>query len=442
MVRDTILKTRLSVATTLSIAVSTVSAPDARAAGFALKEQSATAQGNAFAGAATEAADASYMFFNPAALGRLERMEATASVTYISPTSKLKRANASSATGVPFTGSGDANDIGEGGMIPALYGVAPLNDDWRIGIAITAPFGLKTEYDGGWVGRYHGVMSELQSVNINPVVSYNPTPWLSVAGGLQVQYMKAKLTNAVDFGTISGLGAGAFDGFADLKGDDIAYGYNLGAIAEPVEGSRFGIAYRSSVNHTLRGDVDFDVPAVLQPALGATFAHTNIDADFKSPASVTMGIAQDVTDKLTLMAGATWTKWSNFDELRIEFQSDLPDNVTEEKWDDQWSFAVGATYKANDQLTLRAGGAFDQKALDTEYRTPRIPDNDRFWLSTGMSYDYTDSVSVSLGYTHIFVQDANIRLKATDPGNGTRGNLDARYDSDIDLIALSGTFRF
>ena len=43
---------------------------DALASGFNLKEQSAAAQGNAFAGATAGAEDISYSFFNPAGLTR------------------------------------------------------------------------------------------------------------------------------------------------------------------------------------------------------------------------------------------------------------------------------------------------------------------------------------------------------------------------------------
>ena len=416
----------------------------AMGAGFALKEQSATAQGNAFAGTATEATDASYMFFNPAALGRMKQPQGTASLTYISPTSKLEHATGSAADTTPFGGSDSAGDIGADGVIPSIYGAAAIDSRWRVGLAVTVPFALKTEYDRDWVGRYHGVQSEVTAINVNPVVAFNPVSWLSVAGGVQMQHMHARLTNAVDFALISGAApAGNLDGFADLDGNDFAFGFNLGMIAEPVEGTRLGIAYRSSVDHTLDGDIDFDIPAPLAgSAIEAAFTNTDAEADFKTPASLTFGAAHDITDDITIMGGATWTQWSNFDELRVKMENGLPDNVTEEEWDDQWYLAAGAAWRVTDRLTLRAGVAYDQKALDTKYRTPRIPDNDRYWISTGATFEPMENISISAGYTHIFIDDSRVRLEAGDPGNATRGNLAARYDSDIDIIAISGSLHF
>ncbi len=74
----------------------------------------------------------------------------------------------------------------------------------------------------------------------------------------------------VDFGTIGyslhipGLLPQANDGFAELEGDSWGIGYNLGLLYEFSKNTRAGIAYRSRIEHTLDGDVDFSkVPAPL-----------------------------------------------------------------------------------------------------------------------------------------------------------------------------------
>ena len=415
------------------------------AAGFAIKEQSATALGNAFAGAAVEAEDASFMYFNPATVGRLDGYNTTVSFSYISPTSEFDNAVGSAADTTPLGGTAAAHDVGAGGLLPTIHGTAQLDDQWRIGLGVSVPYALETEYERDWVGRYHGVQSSVTGVNVNPVVAYNPVPWLSVAGGIQVQYLDARLTNAVDFATISGAApAGTLDGFADVTGDDLAWGYNLGIIAEPMEGTRFGAAYRSAVDHRLKGDVDFDVPAPLVPTpIGLAFADGGVKADVETPATLNLGVSHDVNEDLTLMAGATWTEWSSFEEVRIEFDSGLlPDNVTEENWDNQWFLAAGATWRASENLSLRFGAAFDQKSMKERFRTPRIPDNDRYWLSVGASWEPTEGVSLSFGYTHIFVEDSDVRLTAADVGNLTRGNLSASYEGDVDIVAIGASVRF
>lgn len=422
------------------------------AAGFALKEQSGTALGNAFAGASSAAEDPSYMFFNPATVGRMDGVQGNVTAALISPTSELKSAAYSqplNPAGSVVTGDSQLGDIGKGEIVPAIYATAQINEQLRLGLGINVPFGLETEYDEGWVGRYHGVKSRVLTVNVNPVVAFNPVPELSLAAGLQVQYVEAELTNAVDFATIAtGQGAGPFpagslDGFAQVEGDDVALGFTLGALAEPVPGTRIGVGYRSKIDHTVNGPGDFTVPAALAGgAIGAVFTDTDIQASVELPAMLNFGISQDIGEKFTLMAEAQWTEWSSFDELIIEFENSVPNSVTEEDWDDQWFFALGGTYRPAPGWAVRLGAAYDQKPLNARTRTPRIPDNDRIWAAAGVEYAPNDMFSVGLNYTHIFIDDSEVRLLATDTGNGSRGNLDAEYEAAIDIIALNARIRF
>ena len=427
-------------------------AGEALAAGFALKEQSSTAMANAFAGASSAAEDPSYMFFNPATVGRLKGVQGQISVSYIAPTSELKNAEYDqplNPAGNVVTGATDDDDFGENEAVPAIYATAQINEQLFLGLGVNVPFGLETEYAKGWVGRYHAVKSRVLSINVNPVVAFNPIPQATIAAGLQMQYIEAELTNAVDFATIAtGQGAGPFpagsqDGFAQVEGDDVAFGFTLGALAEPVPGTKLGIGFRSQIDHNLKGDSDFTVPAALQGgAIGATFTDTDVEAGIDTPAMLNLGISQDFGEKLTLMAEAQWTQWSTFDELVIEFDNQVPDSVTEEDWDDQWFFALGATYRLNDAWTFRTGVAYDEKPLNTRTRTPRIPDNNRYWVAAGIEYAPNDLVSFNLGYTHIFVEDSDVRLRATDPGNASRGDLNAEYESSIDIVAVGARIRF
>lgn len=426
--------------------------PIALGAGFALKEQSGTALGNAFAGASSAAEDPSYMFFNPATVGRMDGVQGVVTSAYISPTSELKDAEYNqplNPAGSVVMGSTSLNDIGDDALVPAIYATAQVHDQIRLGLGVNVPYGLSTSHDDDWVGRYHAIDSEVFSLNFNPVVAYNPVPEVSVAAGLQIQYLEADLSNAIDFATIAtGAGAGPFpagalDGKGEVDGDDIAYGFTLGLLAEPIDGTKIGVGYRSKIDHTLNGDADFDVPQALAGTpVGLTFQDTSATASVETPAMLNLGISQDVGDKLTLMLEGQWTQWSSFDELRIQFDNTVPDSITEEDWDDQWFVAVGATYRPTPAWALRFGTAYDQKPLDTNRRTPRIPDNDRFWLAFGVDYNPNEWLSFNAGYTHLFVQDADVRLRAEDPGNAARGDLDAEYEANVDIFALSAVVRW
>jgi len=442
--------TKIAVAAFLaSIAIST----PVLAAGFAIKQQSATAQGNAFAGATAGAESPSYMFFNPAALGRFDRssiqVEASAVVTEL----KLRDSSATTTAGVPIGGSTRDDDAGDDAVLPSVYALLVPNDALRFGLGINVPFGLGSEYANNWVGRYHTLKSNFKSININPAVAYRATEWLTLAAGLQFQWSEAELVNSIDFGTI-GAAAGVpgavpteQDGRGKVTGDGWAYGYNFGALADLRPGTRVGVAYRSSLDTTLKGDSRFrlddaGVGAAIRAGTGA-FVDGDAETDVKLPPMLSFGIHQDVNEKLAVMAEAQWTGWSTFDELVIDFDNAAqPNSVTEFDWHDAWFFALGATYKPDERWTLRVGGAFDQTPTRNRYRTPRVPDTDRYWLAAGIGWQIQENLSLDLAYTHVFFDDADVRLRGTDPGNAARGNLDARYQNNIDIVSLAVKWRF
>jgi long-chain fatty acid transport protein len=178
---------------------------------------------------------------------------------------------------------------------------------------------------------------------------------------------------------------------------------------------------------------------------GATGAFRNVDAEtsLDLPPMVNFGIHQDIGDKFAVMAEAQWTGWSTFDNLVIEFDNPAqPDNVTQFEWDDVWFFAVGGTWKPTERLTFRVGAAYDETPTKTRYRTPRIPDSDRYWLSAGVGWQVSERFSLDLAYTHVFFDDARVRLRGTDEGNALRGDLNAEYQNAIDVVSLAAKWRF
>ncbi len=425
----------------------------AEASGFALREQSATALGNAFAGATAGADDLTYMFFNPATLGRLDGHGVALSLSYARPEIELESASATTVLGTPIPGRDRDDDIGEDALIPALYAMVPFGEQVRLGLGINSPFGLETAYSDEWVGRYHAVESELGTVNINPALAVKLTNWMSVGFGAQIQYADGELTRAIDFGTIgafsgiSGAVPGGQDGFIRLQGDDWAYGYNAGVLIEPVKGTRLGIAYRSEIDHRLEGDADFSgddagVAAALRGATGA-FQDTDAELEVTTPATLSFGIHQDIGQRFAVMAEAQWTDWSSFEQLRAEFENPAqPDNVSEERWDDSWFFALGATWRPISSLTFRTGIAYDESPANDRFRDPRVPDENRYWAAFGLSWKPRPWLGLDLGYTHIWVTDSRVALSANDPDGTFRGDLTAEYDNSIDVVTAGLRLRF
>lgn len=427
------------------------------AAGFAIREQSSVAQGNAFAGATAGAEDISYMFFNPAALARFDDYEGHTSLSYIIPEAKFKDGEATTIEGTEISGTDNSGDIGDDALVPALYLAAPVGEGVQFGLGITAPFGLVTDNEDGWIGRYHALRSDLKTIDINPTLAIQASPYLSFGLGFRAQYADLELTNAVDFGTIGALSGNADlaaisqpteqDGEASVELDDWGFGFNLGFLIHPTEETRFGIAYRSAIDHDARGDAEFDlgdsgVGAAISQASGQ-FVDTGASLDVSTPARLSIGGYHELTDKFAIMGEVAWTDWSTFDELRVQFDNEAQaDSVTEEEWEDSYFFALGASYRLQPNLTLRGGIAYDESPIPDEFRTPRVAGNDRYWLSVGGDYQPMSGLSLSLSYTHIFVDDGDLDLQATDEGNTFRGDLSGSYENQIDIITVSGTIHF
>jgi len=205
-----------------------------QAAGFAIKNQSSLALGNAFAGATAGAENVSYMFFNPAGLTRHEGYHLDLDASFVAPKATFKNGAGSTVLGSSIGGRKNQGDVAENALVPSIYAMFPIGNAWRAGIGVNAPFGQTTDYDADWVGRYHALRSELSTININPALAFRVNSFLSIGAGAQIQYIEAELTNAIDFGTI-GAAAGlpgavpsAQDGKASVRGDDWSFGYNLG----------------------------------------------------------------------------------------------------------------------------------------------------------------------------------------------------------------------
>lgn len=418
----------------------------ARAAGFALVEQSGKGLGESFAGGPTDTRDPSSLFYNPAACAFTDKNALGASLSAIDISVKFKDDGSTDVIGQPLTG-GDGGDGGTVGLVPNLYYVQQLGEGAVLGFTVNAPFGLASKYPRDWKGRYHGVESDLQVVGISPSVALQVVPdLLSLGAALNVQYAHAKLTNAIDFGTIlmaGGTVPQSLDGFADLKGDDWGVGYSLGLLLNITPETRFGLNYRSKVDHKISGDVKFDVPAMARAMLDGSgkadwFINCDASARITLPEIITAGVSQDLGEDFAAMVSVAWTRWSRFKELAVDFDTSQQDSVTEENWQDSFCYRLGLNYFLDEKWTLRAGTAYDEGAVKTAYRTPRIPDNDRIWISLGAGYRIDEDFRVDLSYAHLFLRDQKSNLG----NNPAQGFLVGKYESSIDIFAIEGVWTF
>lgn len=453
----------------VATAISLVSVSNgAHASGFALIEYGGSGMGNAFAGAAAVAEDATTVQFNPAGMVMLEGRQATGVMHLIFPKSDFSNTGStgSTALGSPAL-TGNDDDGGRNAIVPNFYYVMDIDDKMKFGMGINTPFGLATKYDDSWVGRYHAVESDVKTVNFNPNISYKQNDKLSFGFGVTAQYVDVVLSSAVDLGAVcyAALGPAACttlgvapqlnDGFARLTGDNWALGWNAGFLYQLSSDTRMGLAYRSEIKQEVSGDADFTVPgaASFATASGA-FVDTGLSATITLPDSLAFSIYHDYNDKWAVLADVTWTGWSDFQELRIIYDNKVvdgtgavisgqPDSVTTEDWDDSFRYSVGLNYRLNEKILLRTGLAYDETPIPSaERRTPRVPGNDRTWLSLGAQYKVDKSIIVDIGYTHLFVSDTPINNEFESSIPTLSATLKGEYTATVDILSAQATWKF
>lgn len=451
------------VAASVSLAIFSSSAS---AAGFAVAEQSVTGLGTAFASGSSAATDGSTVYSNPAGMSFLKKRTAvTFGTNIIDPNAKF---NDKGSRISALLGGADLNanneeggDAGPIAIVPNFYYTHAINDTWTAGIGVNAPFGLVTDYDRGWVGRYYALRSDLKTVNINPSIAYKASNTFSLGFGVNIQYIDASLSNAIDFGSIcfaqvgagpctgAGLTPQAGDGEVEVTGDDWSMGYNFGLLWQASTATRIGLAYRSKIKHTLKGEADFDTPnnALANGiAAGAGLVDGNVKAGASLPDSFSIGLNHQVNSKLTINADFTWTNWSELQELRFDFSNPLAaDGVTTLEWEDSNRYSLGVTYLQNMHWTWRAGVAFDESATpNSALISPRVPDADRTWLTVGLTYKPSHKMSIDVGFAHLFIDDAEVNKSAGAAGseNFFRGNLVGDYDINVNILSAQARWSF
>lgn len=396
------------------------------AAGFALIEQNASGMGNAFAGAAATAEDASTIFFNPAGMTYLPDNQLVVAAHAIKPSADFSDDNSAAPFLRPLGNEG--GDAGGWAFVPNFYFSKAVNDDIRLGIGLNAPFGLATEYSNGWVGRFQALRSEIKTVNVNPAVSFRVNDMLSLGIGANWQRIDAELTSATNFV--------ASEGRTRLEADDHAWGWNAGAIFNLSSDTRIGMSYRSEIDYRLSGTVH------VTTATGATFLKAPVRAGVTLPDTYSISLSHHISPQWELLADYTRTQWGDIQSIDVKHaRTGATLDKLNLNFDNTYRISLGANYVCNDRVKLRVGVAYDQSPVEDKTRTARLPDNDRIWLAVGAGYKFSPESRLDLGYAHLFMQDGSIS-DTRGTGVAARGNLSGDYENSVDILSLQFTHSF
>ncbi len=433
---------------------------NAHASGFQIRENSVKNLGRANAGTAVARGDASVVSNNPAAMVNIDRNTVQTDVTLIDLDAEFTGAGKTALPtppAAPLNGN-NGGDPGDLTAVPALAAVFPLSgglDKVTVGVSVDAPFGLATEYDPNWVGRYHAIESDVKAVNLNLSAAIAITDRFSVGFGAIVQHTEVTLSNAIDFGTAvcaaSGNVANCFnpaypyrpqanDGQVSISGDDTALGWRIGAQWRPTDRLTIGAAHRSEIDHDLVGTADFTVPAAVAaiPTIGATYRDVGVTAPLTTPSVTTVSVQYDFSDSFRMMADWQGTDWHSLQAVQIFRDGGGVLGNEPFQWKDTNYYAVGAEWDFSPAFTLRAGVARDESPTNDTYRTPRLPDNERMLYSIGATWNVSEALTVDAAYTRISIDSPTIN----NIHSSSNSTLSGRFEGHADLIGIAAQYRF
>ncbi len=437
------IRTNLKIAAT-ALAVASAFASTAHAAGFQLTEQSALALGRAYAGIGVDGTDVSGIYYNPATMT-------------LHPGTQVQLG--AIGVGLNLDLRGDDGDYKENGrakeeVIPHGFITHQINDSTWVGLSITVPYGLATDYDHNWKHSELGTDAKITVINFNPNVAWKATDTLSFGAGIAMQYANATfgLNYQSQLGNIH----------TEYTANDITWGFNLGMMWAPLDNLRFGVSYRSETKHATDGTLKVDGSAA-----DATHMSGKYDASVtvSGPAWAMFNAAWDVNEYLSLYATFRWADWSSFKSLHTD-STDLtralsgniasgniaPDSNyyymlssvfkalgnVENNWEDTYLYSLGYDLRVNSFWTLRGGIAYETSAIgDSKKRTALIPDADRWWFAIGSSFHWTKDFQTDIGFAHLHgVHERSLYSRTT-------GEEVAHYRKmDAYLLGVQMQYRF
>ncbi len=455
---------RLARAVRLTTLAAIAAPAGALAGGFSLNEQSASAMGTANAGAAANPENATAVLFNPAGMSQLSGTNISFGAAVLDIDAEAKENSIQTSRNNPSVAVSPAStggDIADPAVLPNFYLTHEINDSIDVGFGIHAPYGLAADYDNDFAGRFFADKTELTAIAFTPSLSLNNGQGLSMGVGLNILYAEGRLTRFQDISAQAGQTALMLEEpYADAEGDDVGMTFRAGFLYEFNGATQVGLTLQTGTELELEGDLNVSGITNMANPTGPTLSVSEkITVPLAIPESATLGIRHRLTDEVTLLAGATYARWSRFEELDIVSaeaggaisgaaqEGAVISHVTEQ-WKNSWQLNAGAIWQATPAWAFKAGYAWDESPVD-DYVTARIPSSDRHWLTLGAQWADVRSgwtIDVAVG-TLLFTDDPTVDDRNYQHQNPSEiaelapGVEDpSYYTAEYDLSAWSAAF--
>jgi long-chain fatty acid transport protein len=410
-------------------------ATSAFGAGFLIPEQGAKASAMAGAFAAT-ADDPSAIFYNPAGLAQQREMAVLAGTTLINFTNEFT-GDPNSPVTAGVTGEYNRHTFN----VPNMYAVVPFGDNITVGVGVFAAFGLRTDWEDPWVGRYISKDADLKTTSVNPAIAWqSDNGRIAIGGG--VEYRRARVilnANRMAFNPFSGrISDIANTRLVSDYGDSI--GWNAGVLFKLSDAFRLGASYRAPMDIDLEGEAQINQIFTGIPQFDAVVGaqlppDQNINTKFPFPSIATIAAAFSPTENWDIELDLMRTGWSRFEALAVNFETTPSSSfVREQNWEDSTSYRLGVNHNVNANWDVRFGAVYDENPQPIEAVSPLLPDSDRIGGSVGAGW-HAGPLLLDAGVLVLHFKDR-------DTNGQNEENFNGRYETDAVLWFVNAGYRF
>lgn len=402
------------------------------AAGYGIYEWSA--RGNALGGAmVARDADPSAVAYNPSAITDLPGDQFQVGFTAVAPSATMD---------VKQAGLESMDFADHVWPLPTMYYTRQLSDNYWFGMGMFSRVGLGTDYDDPdtWAGRYNCSYAAIKSVSFTPNLAMKFSDAFSLAVGVDMTYLDFGYNTTIDPTRVRNPATRDTDILQEISADGWGYGMNLSARYRPFDWLALGVLWRSEIQLSVDGDVDFTRKGIIPPS-AVGLKDTGVSGTEPIPESVTLGVMVKPVDRLSLEFDAVWTKWSAYKTLVIEYDDPLFGFLDEARatknWSNTWRFQFGAEYALTDDLDLRAGYVYDQSPVNGDYEDYAVPCTDRQIVTLGAGWTFQDAWTLDVSYGYLWMKDRDYEARPAE------GIVElSREDAHAHMAGLSLTYRF
>lgn len=322
-------------------------------------------------------------------------------------------------------------------LVPQLGFTTPLvRDKLALAVGMVSPFAPSSDYDPNGAQRYSIIDTEIYQFSIGPSVAWRPHRMLTLGLGLQAnvlilgQSVKVSATGRDDPAGDIRIEARAADRFTP--------NFNAGLLFEPVEQLTIGLAVQPPTNFDARGHAVLDftesslAAAVDRPIYqdgnctvgpdDPTCATENgIGLAIGLPLVLRAGVAVRPNPKLEIEAAIVWQGWRVLEDIilsdidpevlvfgspaEIPSEFPLPAGLRNTA-----SWRLGAEYRIDPQIALRAGGFYENGSMATERLSVALVDPWKVQVGGGWSlWTIDDRLRIDGAIAGIFLPRQQIR---------------------------------